>query len=52
MTAIYLIKLSSDKFGSFLLLDEGIAYRAVFVIASWSDGRAGGRTVTLLESAK
>ena len=36
----------------FLPLDEALASRAVFVILSGSDGRADGRTETLLEPAK
>ena len=39
-------------FMSFLPLDEAMASRAVFVIVSGSDGRAHGRTETLLEPAK
>ena len=43
-----------DIFGlslTFLPLDEAIASRAVFVIVSGSDGRAGERAETLLDPA-
>ena len=49
---VEVVPIELDSTLQFLPLDEAIASRAVFVIVSGSDGRADGRTETLLEPAK